>query len=169
MLLQRDAPLSILASLPPVDHPVVRRPHDLPFGADWKIEQFSATNLGWKVATREAALAATAGLFRFSLTYRSHVLLCLHGVPYEIPAQVGKYYVLRERRKKILSYDPLTMRLSIPAGCRPPFLIERALILCSGLLPSYERRQSAMGLLHYSDIPGAVARLATALLRQEPL
>jgi hypothetical protein len=169
LFLQRDAPFSILASLPPVDHPVVRRPHDLPFGADWKIEQFSATNLNWKIATRETALAAAAGLFRFSLAYRSHVLLCLHGNTYEIPTQVGKYYVLRERRKKILSYDALTMRLSIPASCRPPFLVERALILCSGMLPTYERRQSAMGLLHYSDIPEAVARLASALLRQGPL
>ena len=169
LLIQTDAPLSILTSLPPIDHPAVRRPDDLPFGTDWRIEQFSTTTLNWKVATRDAALATAAGLFRFSLAYRSNVLLCLDGAAYQIPAQVGKYYVLRQHRKRILSYDALNKRLSIPASCRPPFLIERALILCSGLLPSYERRQSAIGVLRYSDIPVTVARLAAALLRQGSL
>jgi hypothetical protein len=169
ILLQRDAPVSILTSLPPVDHPSVRRPDDLPFGGDWKIERFSTTTLGWKAATRNTALATAAGLFRFSLAYRSHVLLCLHGTAYQIPAQVGKYYVLRQGRRKILSYDAVNRRLSLPASCRPPFLVERALILCSGLLPSYERRQSAIGLLHYPDIPESVAKLAAALLRQGSL
>ena len=167
MLLQSDAPQSLLTSFPPVDHPAVRRPDELPFGTDWKIEQFSTTTLRWRMATRDAALATAAGLFRFYLAYRSHVLLCLHGTAYQIPPQVGKYYLLRHRRKKVLGYDALNRRLSIPASCRPPFLVERALILCSGLLPSYERRQSAIGLLHYSDVPETIARLAAALLRQE--
>jgi hypothetical protein len=166
MLLQNNAPLSILTSLPPVDHPAVRRPVDLPFGTDWKIEQFSTTTLRWRLASRDPALASAAGLFRFSLAYRSHVLLRLHGSTYQIPAQVGKYFMLHYRRKKILSYDALNGRLTLPASCRPPFLVERALILCSGLLPSYERRQSAVGLLHYSDIPESIARPTASLLRQ---
>jgi hypothetical protein len=169
MLLQSDAPVSILTSLPPVDHPAVRKSDDLPFGTGWKIERFSTTTLGWRAATRDDALGTAAGLFRFSLGYRSHVLLCLDGSAYQLPAQVGKYYVLRQRRKKVLSYDAVNRRLSIPASCRPPLLVERALILCSGLLPSYERRQSAIGLLHYSDIPETVAMLTTALLRQGSL
>ena len=169
MLLQSDAPHSILTSLPPIDHPAVRRPDDLPFGAGWSIEQFSTRALGWKTATRDTALTTAAGLFRFSLAYRRHVLLCLHGTAFQIPAQVGKYYVLRRRRKKILSYDAVNRRLSIPASCRPPFLVERALILCSGMLPSYERRQAMVGLLHYSDIPESIAKLAAALLRQGSL
>jgi hypothetical protein len=166
MRLQTDAPHLILMSLPPIDHPVVRRQDDLPFGVGWSIEQFSTRTLGWNAATHDAALSTDAGLFRFSLAYRTHVLLCMRGTAYQIPAQVGKYYVLRHRRRQILSYDAVNRRLSIPASCRPPFLIERALILCSGLLPSYERRQSKVGLLHYFDIPETVARLTAALLRQ---
>lgn len=169
MLLQNDAPHSILISLPPIDHPAVRRPDDLPFGAGWSIEQFSTRALGWKTATRDTALTTAAGLFRFSLAYKRHVLLCLHGTAFQIPAQVGKYYVLRRRREKILSYDAVNRRLSIPATCRPPFLVERALILCTGMLPSYERRQSMVGLLHYSEIPKSVAKLTVALLRQGSL
>jgi hypothetical protein len=169
MLLQSDAPHSILTSLPPVDHPAVRRPDDLPFGVGWNVEQFSTRTLDWKLATRDAALNTAAGLFRFSLAYRSQVLLCSRGTAYQIPAQVGKYYVLRWHRKKILSYDAVNRRLSIPASCRPPFLVERALILCSGIPPSYERRPSMVGLLHYSDIPEAIAKLAAALLRQGSL
>lgn len=169
MHLQTDAPHSILTSLPPVDHPAVRRPDDLPFGAGWSIEQFSTRTLGWMAATHDAALSTDAGLFRFSLAYRTNVLLCLRGTAYQIPAQVGKYYVLRRRRRQILSYDAVNRRLSIPASCRPPFLVERALILCSGLLPSFERRQSMAGLLHYFDIPETVARLTASLLRQGSL
>jgi hypothetical protein len=169
MLLQGNAPLAILTSLPPVDHAAVRKPHELPFGTDWRIERFSTSTLSWRVSTREAALAAAAGLFRFSLAYRSHVLLCLRGATYQIPAQVGKYYLLSYRRKNVISYDASSQSFSIPASCRPPFLVERALILCSGLLPSYEPRPSAMGMLTYSEIPEPVARLALELLRQRTL
>src|SRR5205807_1288182 len=102
----------LLTSLPPVDHPAVRRPDELPIGTDWKIEQFSTTTLRWRMATRDAALNTATGLFRFSLAYRSHVLLCLHGTAYQIPPQVGKYYLLRYRRKKVLGYNALNKRLS---------------------------------------------------------
>jgi hypothetical protein len=166
MLVQHNAPLAILTSLPPVDHSVVRKPYELPFGTDWRVERFSTSSLSWRVTTRQSALAASAGLFRFSLAHRVHVLLCVRGATYQIPAQVGKYYLLSRRRKNIVSYDASSRSFSIPAGCRPPFLVERALILCSGLLPSYERRPAAMGVLTYSEVPERVARLASELLRQ---
>lgn len=167
MLLQREAPTALLMSLPAVDHPAVRTRDDLPFGASWKVEQFSTTTLGWKLATHEHAQGTALGLFRFSLPpYRFHTMLCLRGEAYRLPAQVGKYILLRHRRRQILSYDASSERLSLPASCRPPSLIERALVLCSGLLPSYEARSSSAGLLHYSDIPENVARVAASLLRQ---
>jgi len=167
LLLQHDAPAAILMSLPPVDDPTVRRLTDLPFGADWRIEQWSASDLGWRAATRDEALSTSLGLFRFSLRHQRHVLFCFRGAAFQVPGQVGKYIVLRRRRRQVLHYDAAHRRLSVPASCRPPFLVERALILCSGLPPSYEAGSAATGVLRYSDVPEAIASLASALLRQE--
>jgi hypothetical protein len=167
LLLQHDAPAAILMSLPSVDDPAVRRQADLPFGADWKIEQWSASDLGWRAATRDEAPSSSGGLFRFSLRHQRHVLFCSRGAAFQVPGQVGKYAVLRRWRRRILRYDAVLQRLSVPASCRPPFLVERALILCSGSPPSYEAGSAAPGILNYSDVPEAIASLATALLRQD--
>lgn len=166
LLLQHDAPAAILMSLPSIDNPAVRRRADFPFGADWRIEKWSASDLGWRTAIRDEALSSSGGLFRFSLRHRRHVLLCSRGAAFQVPGQVGKYVVLR-RRRRILRYDAPHLRLSVPASCRPPFLVERALILCSGLPPSYEAGAAATGVLHYSDVPAPIASLVSALLRQE--
>jgi hypothetical protein len=167
--LQDDAPAALLASLPPVDDPSVRFRTELPFGSDWKIDRFSADDLVWRSATLDAANTASAGLFRFSLGHQRHVLFCCKGTAARIPGQVGKYLVLRRRRRRrqVLWYDAQNRTLSLPASCRPPFLIERALILCSGSPPSYKGGDVRGGSLQYHDIPQDIAAIAAALLRQE--
>jgi hypothetical protein len=67
----------------------------------------------------------------------------------------------------VLRYDALSRTLSMPASCRPPFLVERALILCSGSPPSYESSGARNGALQYADVPDDIAAIAAALLRQE--
>jgi hypothetical protein len=167
LLLQSDAPAAILMSLPPVDDTVLRRRTDLPFGADWRIERWSVSTLGWKAATHTEATSRSGGLFRFSLRHQRYVLLCSEGKAFQVPAQVGKYIMLKRRHRRILHYDAVPKLLSVPASCRPPFLLERALILCSGLPPSYEARPATTGILRYSDVPHQIARVASAVLRQE--
>lgn len=167
LAVQRDAPAMILMNLPPVDEPAVRRPDELPIGSDWRIEQFSVPDLGWRPAVRADAEEARWGVFRFSWRYRWHVFLCTNGSVFAVPGQVGKYLALRHtRRKKILRYDPGVLRLTVPLSCRPPFLVERALILCSGSLPSLEAGAKGKALLHYTNVPGDIAGLVAALLRQ---
>lgn len=167
LLLQDDAPAALLASLPPVDDPRVRHPFELPFGSDWKIERFSPDDLVWRPATLDDARATSAGLFRFSLRYQRHVLFCCKGAAARVPGQVGKYLVLRRRRRHVLRHDAQSRTLSVPASCRPPFLVERALILCSGSPPSYEGGGQRVGSLQYPEIPEDIAAIAAALLRQE--
>lgn len=164
LLLQCDAPSVLLASLPPIDDACVRQPAEFPFGADWRIERFSSENLAWTSATLDDATSASGGLFRFSLRHQRHMLFCARGSAFRIPGQVGKYLVLRtkRRRRQVLRYDGQKRMLVVPASCRPPFLIERALVLCSGSPPSYEN-----GVLHYTEIPESIAAIAAALLRQE--
>lgn len=165
--LQDDAPAALLASLPPVDDPSVRYETDLPFGAGWRIDRFSPDDLVWRSATLADARTASAGLFRFSLGHQRHMLFCSRGAAARIPGQVGKYLVLRRRRRQVLRYDTSKRLLSMPASCRPPFLLERALILCTGSPPSYESGGARAGSLQYSEIPENIAALAAALLRQE--
>ncbi len=163
--LQDDAPAALLASLPPVDDPKVRYHTELPFGSDWRTERFSPEDLVWRSARLDDARAASAGLFRFSLRHQRHVLFCCRGAMARIPGQVGKYLVLRRRRRQVLRYDAPKRTLSMRASCRPPFLIERALIMCSGLIPSYVGGGPRGGCLQYAEIPEDIARIAAALLR----
>lgn len=169
VLLQDDASAALLASLPPVDDPRVRYQTELPFGSDWRIDRFSPEDLGWHSATLDDARTASAGLFRFSLRHQRHVLFCCRGAAARIPGQVGKYLVLRHRRRRrqVLRYDVHNRTLTTPASCRPPFLVERALILCSGSPPSYEGGGQRGGSLQYAEIPQDIATIAAALLRQE--
>ena len=166
LLLQSDAPAALLTSLPPIDDACVRYPAQLPFGADWRIDRFSSEELTWRTATLDEAGSVSGGLFRFSLRHERHVLYCSRGVASRIPGQVGKYLVLRRRRRQVLRYDAQKRSLAVPASCRPPFLVERALLLCSGSPPSYEG-DSRRGTLHYAEIPESIAVIAAALLRQE--
>jgi hypothetical protein len=166
LILQNDASAAILANLPPVDDPSVRHPVQLPFGSEWRIERFSSEDLVWRATTRDEAAGASAGLFRFSLRHQRHTLFCTRGAAFRIPGQVGKFLVLRRRRRNVLRHDPQSWSLSVPASCRPPFLIERTLVLCSGSPPTYEGGARS-GVLHYAEVPDSIARLAAALLRQD--
>jgi hypothetical protein len=166
LFLQRHAPSALLSCLPSIDDSSVRQLVPLPFGADWKIERYSTRKLRWQAAAYDEAVSAPASLFRFSLRHQRHVLFCSEGLAYRLPVQVGKFFALRRSRRRVLRYDVAHRRLSVPASCRPPFLIERALILCSGALPRYES-DSSSGTLSYDHIPRTIAQAAAALLRQE--
>jgi hypothetical protein len=161
---QVEAPLAILYSLPAVCDRALRRPEELPLGPDWRVEQFSAEALGWSGSSREDALRTGEGVFRFRFRYQWHHFLCLHGKAYRIPGQIAKYVLLRRRRRKILIYDAQALALTLPAACRPPLLVERALILCTGRLPAFQGRAK---MLTYGGIPPLVAQLAARLLCQE--
>ena len=51
--------------------------------------------------------------------------------------------------------------MRIRASCRPPALVERALVLCSGLLPRFDNE-----FLAYGGVEPAVASAVAALLDQ---
>jgi hypothetical protein len=164
MAFQADAPKAILMSLPAVNDPTMMRSTEIPFGKDWAIHRFSASSLGWKSAKQPDAVSSNGGLFRFSLRHQRYILYCQGGKAYSVPSQVGKYVVLDKRRRRVLRYERLEHHLSMSASCRPPLLIERALILCSGLPPTYDPNT---GMLQYSGIPLSVAQLVAELLEQE--
>ena len=170
--IQMQAPISLLAAIPPVDDPRSRVPATAPAVPGWTIERFVVSSLHWTTRAqadqrdlefRDLEQCRT-GLFRLRMKYQRLHYLRWRGRTYTVHVQVGKYAVLRQRRVRgLLQYDPSRSVLSVPVSCRPPLLIERALILCTGLLPGLDK---ATGRLQYR-LPYKVARLAAGLLRQE--
>jgi hypothetical protein len=162
---QVNAPLAILSSLPPVSRRALPRPGSLPVGRDWKFERFSAEKLSWSEASREEATNVSEGLFRCRFRQQWLHFLCLRSSAYKMPqGQVGKYHLLRRRRQRVLRYDLAAHQLSMPASCRPPLLLERALVLFTGKLPLFDPQTTR---LTYPGIPPLAARIAARLLGQE--
>jgi len=167
LVFQQDAPNAILATLRAVDSAVMGQRVDVPIGKEWSFERFLERELRWGVVTRTDMESAPFGLFRLRFRYRTEILMRWSGISYVTSLQEAKYLALKRARKTVLNYDAGTLTFSVPAICRPPTLIERALLLCSGRLPAFEIRRGAPAFLHYQRIPRIVARTASALLRQE--
>ncbi len=134
----------------------------MPFGEDWTVSRFSSSRLGWTMSTANEARVSTFGLFRIDIRYRFIYYLRHSERTYKVPVQVGKYVVLRRKRRHVVSYDSKNKILSVPVSCRPPLLIDRALTLCTELIPAIEE-----GKLKYGNIPKEIAYNALELLRQK--
>ena len=162
---QLNAPSTLLAAIPAVDDPRSRFPSEPPSTPGWTIHQFSTRSLRWQEADPKQIVNARFGLFRFQQRYQRFYFLRWQRRTFEVPVQVGKYAVLRRRgSRKLVWHDRSRGVWSVPVTCRPPPLIERALVLCSGRLP---RLDEANGRLEYGHVTPETARMAATLLCQE--
>jgi hypothetical protein len=161
--LQQDAPLAILSNLPPCSPP--SRNHkgaEFPQGADWSIHEFDVTTLEWRRVERRETQAVRFGVLRFGIHFqRPRFFLCWKGIPFEMPRALALYALLRRNRRTVVRYNREACTFSLPPICRPPRLLERAFVLCSGLPPSYDAAQ-----VTYSAVTPEIARFAAELLRQ---
>jgi hypothetical protein len=160
---QLDAPRAMLCAQPRVCD-AYEEIADLPLGRDWIVEQFNAESLRWKPSSREQGRSARDGLFRFRLPYQRRHFLRRRGHSYEMEGAAAKYALLHRARCHVFRYVPTSKACVVPATCRPPTLIERALILCSGRLPMFE---ASGATLTYGSVSADIARLAARLLDQE--
>lgn len=163
---QPDAPLAILSHLPPCDpSPRELRRAEFPTGRDWSIYKFETSNLAWSAKDRHDAETARFGLFCFKDRFQHrHYFLRWAGETFAPRNHHAAFYVLlRRNRQNVLRYESRVRALTLPAKCHPPTLLERALVLCSGLPPAYD---SATTTLTYADVPPEIARFAAELLRQ---
>jgi hypothetical protein len=166
LLVQENAALALLSCIPSVDDPASRWQGVVPTGANWSISRWSVRDQTWQTITRKQFGSATNGLFKFSQRHQTIPVLVIRQEAFAVPMAVGKFVQLHARRTRILRYDRQAKRLTIPATYRPPFLVERALILCSGRPPKYEIL-GGRGVLFYDDVSDQVARSAATILRQE--
>lgn len=164
-LFQSDAPLAMLQQLPVVAAPPSGSPEaELPLGASWRAEQFLIDQLRWVTVDRREAEAMTTGLLRFKIFFEPpRHFLRWNGRTHKLPRAVGLYALLRRRRKQVIRYNSAARTLTVPAICRPPLLVERALVLCSGLPPEFSTVDSR---LTYSELPGDIASITAQVLHQ---
>jgi len=163
--LQCDAPSAILSHLPPCDPPSANRlPDELPTGTEWSIHRLDTRELAWHQVERREIQPSRVGLYRFSHRFhRNGFFLCWNNGVFRMPRANALYVVLKRARRIVIQHDAGARTLRIPAICRPPRLLERGLVLCSGLPPTFD---SADAKLTYSDITPEIAALAAELLRQ---
>ena len=156
-------------SCPICRHAIPRRRHTHP--VNYPPERngtytVSILQLAWRQVERRDIRLSRAGLYRFSHRFhRDSYFLCWREHLYRMPRANAVYVLLRRARRAVLRYDPHSQTLRVPAICRPPRLLERGLVLCSGLPPSYS---TADANLVYSDISPEIANFASELLRQTP-
>lgn len=163
LLVQEDAPMAMLSVLPGVRELAMRSPANIPENPGWEVHRFSVSRLRWVESSGDTGRKSQIGLFRFVMGHKRMHYLRWRGSSYQVRVEVGKYAIVPSKRR-ILTYDPERITLSVPAVCRPPLLIERALILCSGLLPRFNLQSRR---LEYTRVRHETMGLASQLLRQE--
>ena len=155
--------MAILTQLPACDPPSPNRAQSqFPLGADWRVREFDGTRLCWCKTDRHHVLGSRTGFFEFQLYQQWRYFLRWKERTFEVPRGIGLYVFLRHRHR-LLRYDRTTRMLTLPRICRPPRLLERALVLCSGVPPAEDQ---ATERLVYSDVAPEVASFAAQLLRQ---
>jgi hypothetical protein len=161
---QRDAPFAILMHIPRINSQWRESADEFPVGADWTIHEFDARKLRWSEVRRAEAQSARRGLFRFRDRFQTRVYFARrNSVTHKVGRGVGIYQALRAIRRRVIMYSGERAELRLPAICRPPRLLERALALCSGIPPIYDAPSAQ---LIYQDVPANIAALAAELLLQ---
>lgn len=163
-LVQCDTTVSLLSALPRVRDRCSWHSSNMPETPGWLVHRFSTyPELQWSELPQADALHASFGLFRFLMKHQRFYYLRWRGRTFGVPVQVGKYAVM-PRRRGTLRQDSARRELSFPVALRPPLLVERALVLCSGVLPRFD---ATTRRLEYSEVDDNVALLAGQLLHQE--
>ena len=135
----------------------------LPIGG-WTVSRFSKTQLGWVESSVREASASAAGLFRFQAERQATAyVLVEHQEPFSCDPASAKYRILNRtrRRNRPMAYDGAARELAVRSSCRPPALIERALVVCSGVLPMFRE-----GRIIYGGVDPGTAAAMSAILGQ---
>ena len=139
----------------------------MPFGHDTKVQRFELSRrfCRWTdCAARDAR--DRDGLYRFTRFQRREHYLRFRGDNYRVRGQFGNYFIAAQRQRSMLQYNRSRREIQVPAICRPPLLVDRALIICSGFPPAHD---PTAGTLTFSDVPENIAGLAAFVVCQERL
>jgi hypothetical protein len=165
--LQHEAAASLLSILDPIGHLHLGPSQDLPFGKDMTVEYFAAERHRYRWLKIESGGRLRAdGLYRCTRWQQPQHYLRSGGKFMLVAGQLGKFIILNGLKRNVFRFDRQNWTLKVPAMCRPPALIDRALHLCSGILPSEASSKYGL-LLTYHNIAPGIASLAADLLGQK--
>lgn len=171
--LQMNAPLALLCALDPISRTSLGPPILMPFGKDIKKERFvvEGRKCRWELLAPMTQSSVTDGLYRLSRWGQSEHYLCHGGIAVRVGGQMGKYIILESYRRSVVRYNVHSRILRVPAICRPPLLVDRALGLCTGLPPverfgSIGKGSGKVPFLEYAEVSPGVAGVAAHVLGQ---
>lgn len=155
--IQWNASLAILAAFEP---PSLGSFAEIPVpSGGWTVERFSRSGMRWVPSSVAEAGRKSLGLFRFTSDYRTSHVFRKGESTREVPPGIAKYWALG-RRQRAMRLDLSRGIASFPLAARPPGLIDRALVVASGILPAVSDSR-----LIYSGVTAPVAAAAAAALR----
>jgi hypothetical protein len=155
---QHDAAYTLLACVPAICE-WRRQPCQMAGGKVGSVLRFSGSRARWLAVTLDEAVAASKGFFRVKRDYDSVSIFkssqtdCAY-----MDDRAGRMLAATKRRHAI--WDSQSRRLSLPIDLYPPLLIARALVLCTGQLPEFDRGSRRIS---FADVCPAMLRLTLAI------
>jgi hypothetical protein len=158
ILFQLNAGYTLLACLPSLGA-WPRRPCEMPSGRVGTVKRFSGSEARWIPTTLDNAQSSAKGFYRVQRDWdwvsvlKSGVTDCAY-----IDERAGRLLAAAKRRHA--SWTAESRKLSLPARLVPPAHIARALVLCSGLLPDFDRGTTRIS---FSNITPQMLRLTLSI------
>ncbi|MFG6574182.1 hypothetical protein ACGYLO_21715 [Sulfitobacter sp. 1A13353] len=113
------------------------------------LQKFDVRKARWRAVED----CETSGAYRFDHIGRTYAFRAGDGAAFTGPQQIVKLLAARSEVTRLHAYEPMTRSFSSTLGAEPMGLLERALVSCSGELPSQEQE----GLTTYPNVPSQVA------------
>lgn len=158
LLFQQDAGYTLLACLPSIGA-WARKPRELPGGKVGLVKRFSGREARWVAATLADVQSSARGFYRVQRDFDWVSILKLGQTEYaSIDERAGRLLIAAKHRHAV--WTPDDSKFSLPGTLLPPAYIARALVLCSGLLPSFDKTSAR---ITFSNIGPEMLRLILAI------
>jgi hypothetical protein len=156
--LQSDAAYTLLACLPVIGE-WPRQPCRMVAGKVGAVLRFSGSKAEWVESSLAEATAAKKGFFRIKRDWDSVSILKLTALDCAyIDDRAGR--LAAAARHRHATWNAGSRSFSLPVRLVPPAAIARALTLCTGELPHFDR---ASRRVEFAGVRPATARLALAI------
>jgi hypothetical protein len=158
ILFQQDAGYTLLACLPSIGA-WPRQLCELPRGKVGLVKRFSGREARWLPTTLDKAQSSAKGFYRIQRDWDwVNILKLGQRECASIDERAGRLLTAAKHRHAVWTVDDRTF--SLPGTLLPPAYIARALVLCSGLLPSFDKSTARIA---FSNIGPEMLRLILAI------
>jgi hypothetical protein len=150
LAVEDQLPSRLIAALPSIGA-ILHTLKSIHIAPSQQVERFDVTSGRWHAGT-----LSVPGAYRTKV-YGSQYFFYDGEKSLATPYELAKLLAARHERRALHAYEDGTFRCVI--GCDPPGLFRRALVACSGLLPTHRN-----GVVIYRDVDETVADAALGKL-----